>query len=189
MLKSVNSNIDVNQITGTLPVSKGGTGATSITSGYVVKGSGTSPFAATSLYSDANGNLGLGTTGPGGNTTNRVIAVSGSDSGAVQAIGGTVSTQLSSSVVGFGAVNVVSNHALLFFTNNTERARMDTAGNIALGTQALATNATNGFVYIPTCAGAPTGTPTTFTGLAPMVVDSANNKLYVYISGAWRVMN
>jgi len=54
---------------------------------------------------------------------------------------------------------------------------------------AVATNATDGFLYIPTCAGTPTGTPTTQTGAAPLVVDSSNNKLYVYVGGAWTAMN
>lgn len=63
------------------------------------------------------------------------------------------------------------------------------AGNLQLGTASLATNATNGFPYIPTCAGTPTGTPTAITGYAPMVVDSTNNKLYVYVGGAWVAMN
>lgn len=60
-------------------------------------------------------------------------------------------------------------------------------GSIALGTQAaIATTATDGFVYIPTCAGTPTGVPTAITGLAPMVVNTTNNKLYFYSGGAWR---
>ena len=71
----------------------------------------------------------------------------------------------------------------------TERMRITADGNLQLGTASLATNATNGFPYIPTCAGTPTGTPTAITGYAPMVVDSTNNKLYVYVGGAWQAMN
>lgn len=71
----------------------------------------------------------------------------------------------------------------------TERMRITNAGNIQLGGGSVATNATNGFPYIPTCAGTPTGTPTAISGFAPMVVDSTNNKLYVYIGGAWKAMN
>jgi hypothetical protein len=67
--------------------------------------------------------------------------------------------------------------------------RIDAAGNVSVGVSSIATAATDGFLYIPACAGIPTGTPTAKTGLAPMVVDSTNNKLYVYIGGAWRVMN
>jgi hypothetical protein len=49
---------------------------------------------------------------------------------------------------------------------------------------ALATTATDGFLYVPTCAGAPTGTPTAETGMAPIVYDSTNNRLYIY-DGSW----
>ena len=59
-------------------------------------------------------------------------------------------------------------------------------GNVAAGTPSLATNATNGFLYVPTCAGTPTGTPTAITGMAPIVVNTTNNKLYFYSGGAWR---
>ena len=69
----------------------------------------------------------------------------------------------------------------------TERARIDSNGNIvAGGSVALATTATNGFLYVPTCAGTPTGTPTAITGMSPIIVDSTNNKLYFYSGGAWR---
>ena len=82
---------------------------------------------------------------------------------------------------------------LRFFTANSdtpaERMQIDAAGNVLIGTPSLATTAVEGFPYIPTCAGVPTGTPTGKTGFAPMVVDSTNNKLYVYIGGAWRIMN
>jgi hypothetical protein len=50
---------------------------------------------------------------------------------------------------------------------------------------ALATTATDGFIYVPTCAGAPTGTPTAQTGTVALVYDTTNNKLYVY-NTAWK---
>ena len=49
---------------------------------------------------------------------------------------------------------------------------------------ALATTATDGFEYIPTCAGTPTGVPTAYTGHVPMVFDTTNNILYIY-DGSW----
>ena len=68
-----------------------------------------------------------------------------------------------------------------------ERMRITAAGNIVAGASAaLATNATDGFLYVPTCAGTPTGTPTAITGMAPIVVNTTNNKLYFYSGGSWR---
>jgi len=54
-------------------------------------------------------------------------------------------------------------------------------------TAALATTATRGFFHMPTCAGAPTGTPEAVpTGLAPAVVDTTNNRLYIHNGTAWK---
>ena len=50
---------------------------------------------------------------------------------------------------------------------------------------ALATTATKGFFYIPTCAGTPTGIPTLFVGTVPIVYDTTNHKLYIY-DGTWK---
>jgi len=62
----------------------------------------------------------------------------------------------------------------------------DGAGNFVVNNAAIATNATDGFLYVSTCAGTPTGTPTSYTGRAPIVVDTTNNKLYFYSGGQWR---
>lgn len=53
-------------------------------------------------------------------------------------------------------------------------------GNVLIGSEALATDATSGFLYIPTSAGAPTGTPTAATGRSAFEFDTANNKLCAY---------
>lgn len=63
--------------------------------------------------------------------------------------------------------------------------KLDLAGrNVILHSTAIATNATDGFLYITSCAGTPTGTPTSYTGRVAMVFDTTNNKLYVY-NGGW----
>lgn len=49
---------------------------------------------------------------------------------------------------------------------------------------ALALGATTGHVYIPSCAGVPTGVPATKTGQVALQFDSTNDDLYVY-DGGW----
>jgi len=71
-------------------------------------------------------------------------------------------------------------------TTPSVNAYIDHVSNVVLGHQsALATNATNGFVYIRTCAGTPTGAPTAFTGHVAALYDTTNNKWWVY-NGSWR---
>ena len=69
-------------------------------------------------------------------------------------------------------------------SNSIEGLRVDTSGNVEIGTAALPTTATDGFLYIPTCAGPPTGTPTAKAGRVPMIIDTVNNELYIY-NGSW----
>lgn len=60
------------------------------------------------------------------------------------------------------------------------------AASLVIGKGALATNATDGFLYLSTTAGAPTGTPTAVTGSVPVLIDTTNSKLMAYIGGAWK---
>lgn len=75
-------------------------------------------------------------------------------------------------------------------TTATTRFTLEENGNVLMGSisqSALSTSATDGFFYVRSCAGTPTGTPTlTPTGSKPMVYDHTNNKLYVYNGGAWK---
>lgn len=59
--------------------------------------------------------------------------------------------------------------------------------NVMIGDAAVAITATVGFPHIPTCAGTMTSTPSTFSGMAPIVWDSTNNQFNIYSGGAWRV--
>jgi hypothetical protein len=68
----------------------------------------------------------------------------------------------------------------------TSSAGLRVTGGGVFGSAALATNATSGFLYVPSCAGTPTGAPESHTGTIPIVVDSTNHKLYFYSGGSWR---
>lgn len=57
------------------------------------------------------------------------------------------------------------------------------AGSVVFGSSPLSTAATDGFVYMPGCAGAPTGVPTLWDSAVPTVIDTVNKKLMAYIQG------
>jgi hypothetical protein len=69
---------------------------------------------------------------------------------------------------------------------NSLRASGGALGGVVVNNATLATNATDGFLYISTCAGAPTGTPTAQTGTVAMVYDTTNNNLYIYSGSGWK---
>lgn len=83
-----------------------------------------------------------------------------------------------------GVINVGGAHPLQMGTNGTLYLTLSIGGSLVLGTAALSTSATNGFLYITSCAGTPTGVPTAYTGRVPLQYDSTNNKLYIY-DGGW----
>jgi hypothetical protein len=88
---------------------------------------------------------------------------------------------------GAAIVGTATNHSLVIRTNGSNRASFRAGGGFAVGggAAALATNATDGFLYVPTCAGPPTGVPGDApTGTVALVFDTTNNKLYIY-DGSW----
>lgn len=84
------------------------------------------------------------------------------------------------------SIQIVNGSAVLSLQHNgTNSLVTTTAGQLAFASAALATNATTGFMCIPTCAGAPSGTPASIpTGQVPMIFDSTNNQIYIY-DGGW----
>jgi hypothetical protein len=162
----------------------GGGGGTSSHSWHTAAVSGTAGNAISftqAMTLDASGNLGIGTTSsPAYGSKLRV-------EGGIE----TFATQFnaaSGTSAQFELVNRSASAGFDFYVNSggTLAARIPAAGGMVVGTAALATSATDGFLYVPTCAGTPTGTPTTQTGTAPIVVDTTNNKLYFYSGGQWR---
>jgi hypothetical protein len=88
---------------------------------------------------DASGNLGVGTTSP-----SRRLDVRGGSGIQVNEDGsGTKVITIRSDFAGVDpAINVTTNNALLLMTNNTERARIDSSGNLLVGT--TSTSGTSG---------------------------------------------
>lgn len=80
-----------------------------------------------------------------------------------------------------------------FVTNNTTITNalsltLSSEGSVVCGGDdgaALSTTATDGFLYIPSCNGTPTGVPTAFTGRNAVVYDTSANKIWIY-NGSWR---
>jgi hypothetical protein len=70
------------------------------------------------------------------------------------------------------------------YSDSTAPSRFGNGASFIVGSAALSTSATDGFLYIPTCAGTPTGVPTTQTGTVAMVFDTTNNRFYIY-DGGW----
>lgn len=64
--------------------------------------------------------------------------------------------------------------------------RSDNNGNFVVGAAVLDVAAADGFIYVPTCAGTPTGAPTAYTGSAPIVIDTSGSKIWVRVGGSWK---
>jgi hypothetical protein len=103
-----------------------------------VSGAGTAGNTITftqAMTLDASGNLGLGTTSPTSYGSNyAVFEVAGSTSGVINVkTGSTLYGQLSNGTNSFKVDAVGASSSLLFLTNTTERARIDSSGNLLVG--------------------------------------------------------
>lgn len=137
---------------------------------------------------DSSGNVGIGTATPRGDldvgtsatsSTTKAIHIGYS---AADFYGFRVANTNTASSLFAGTLAIQRGTGSAWVDNVT----VDDNANVTAGGGTLATTATNGFLYVPTCAGTPTGTPTAKTGFAPIVVNTTNNKLYFYSGGAWR---
>ena len=108
-----------------------------------------------------------------------VVAGTTNTAGAAWTIGGSISTGTG---IGGSIVFATSTAGTTGTVQNAHANALELTGNknVVIGNAALATDAVDGFLYIPSCAGTPTGTPTAYTGRVPLVWDSANDKLYVF---------
>lgn len=135
---------------GTLAVASGGTGATSLTSGFVLKGNGTSAVSPSVMYDDGT-NIGIGTTSPtallhisrnGGGDIGALVTQTNSGNGtsaryrATHGSGAAVNLEADN---GFAAVRVTSNNYLGLYTNDTQRVHITAAGSVGIGTASPST--------------------------------------------------
>ena len=115
----------------TLTVAKGGTGSSSLTSGYLVKGNGTSAVSASVVF-DNGTNVGIGDASPAYKLTvaGDMRLTGGGDLRISSATGTTTS----------GGDSVIYNDAnnMIFATGTTsaERMRIDSSGNVGIGASA-----------------------------------------------------
>lgn len=80
---------------------------------------------------DANGTVGIGTNNPSLYASPGQVVDYNSGTAAFWAVGGNVSSYIFSSNTGqIGVSGTSSNHPFAFYTNGTERARLDTSGNL-----------------------------------------------------------
>jgi hypothetical protein len=122
--------------TGQLAVSRGGTGNSTLASGYLLKGNGVSPTSASVIYDDGT-NTGIGTTtlgerlvvqGAGKFTTNATNFGAGQEGALIDFVPGTF--------VRIGHVNGASGSAkpVVFMVGGNEVGRFDTSANFTANT-------------------------------------------------------
>jgi hypothetical protein len=176
--------------TGSIAIGQGatGSGTDSVTIGKGSNGTGSSVSFGGISNQISTLYLGMGATA---DATPADITVTGSVPGASNTAGANLNVRagLGTGTNVSGDVNVqVSFAGSSGVTPGTPvtTVKAYNTGSVHAGRGTVATNATEGFLYIPTCAGTPTGAPTARSGYAPMVIDTTNHKLYFYSGGAWR---
>ena len=141
-------------VTGTLAVGNGGTGLTSLTSGYIPYGNGTSAFSSSSNLYFSGSNLGIGTSSPssllslsGSNASPIGLSITNSNSGTVtnlSSMGATGSgvtnwansTVLESIPTSTGGLVLSSYTGFMYFQTNGRQTFMtlNSAGYLGIGT-------------------------------------------------------
>lgn len=110
-------------------------------------------------------------------TTGPRISLTASDSG-----GKNWQLYSTGSVAGLGAGNLL----IYNLTAGRYGLILDKNGSTIIGDLvAVSSNATDGFLYIPSCNGIPSGVPTSRTGKVPIIYDVSTNRIFAY-NGAWK---
>jgi hypothetical protein len=153
--------------------------------------SGAATFSNTIAATSATLSGDLTLTGTGGHTINMVATTAGSQTISMTASGGGSNT-----VTGTGGdfnIQTTNAHPLVYKTNNTERMRITSTGNVGIGTatpnassQLDITSTTQGFLPPRMTSTQKTTIATPATGL--VVYDTTLNKLSVYTGAAWETV-
>jgi Chaperone of endosialidase len=86
------------------------------------------------VYIDASQNVGIGTTSP---ATYAKLAVVGGTGNGIAYNDGTVTSYLGTSGSNLGLVGTLTNYPFAFYTNASERMRIDSSGNLLVGTTSI----------------------------------------------------
>jgi hypothetical protein len=89
---------------------------------------------------DASGNLGVGTSSPTSFGGFKTLELANSSGNAISLVTGTavIAQTIASNTNGLVYTGTRSNHSLVFTTNDTERMRIDSSGNLLVGTTTVA---------------------------------------------------
>lgn len=101
----------------------------SLTLGTTSNGGGTTGIPTERMRIDSTGNVGIGTSTPSAKLT----VVSGTNGGIV-VNDGTVNTIIYNSTGGVSSIGTTTNHPVDFYANNAARMRIDSSGNVGIGT-------------------------------------------------------
>ena len=123
------------------PPAIGGTAAAAVSStalSYTTTltgGTGIVNIGSGQIYKDASGNVGIGTSSP----TSK-LQVNDATSSSIAATTPASDVQIAASSSGFGLVGTVGSYPLVLRTVGTERARIDSSGNLLVGTTSATLN-------------------------------------------------
>ena len=126
-------------VTGTLGVANGGTGLTSLTSGYIPYGNGTSAFSSSANLYFSGTNLGIGTSSPTSIANYKTITLNGTTGSIIDLqSGGTTLGRLQTDTNYSLALWTATATPMVFGTNYTEQMRLSAAGYLGIGTSSPA---------------------------------------------------